>query len=203
MKSLFLTILFLFSFQSLAQTVLFLGDSLTAGYGIKKELSYPYLVGKQINKELSKEVKILNGGISGSTSASAVSRLKWYLRAKPSIILLALGANDGLRGVKLEATKNNLEKVIKMARDNGIHVILAGMLMPPNYGKDYVDGFKKIYDDLKTKYKLDMIPFLLKDVAGIRELNQADGIHPNEKGHQIMANTVKPYLLTALKKDKK
>lgn len=203
MKSLILTILFLFSFQSTAQSILFLGDSLTAGYGIKKELSYPYLVGQNLNKKLNKEIKILNGGVSGSTSASAVSRFKWYLRAKPNIMLLALGANDGLRGIKLEATKNNLDKVIKMAKDNGIHVILAGMLMPPNYGKDYTDGFKKIYHDLKSKYKLDMVPFLLKDVAGIRELNQADGIHPNEKGHQLMAKTVTPYLLMALQKDKK
>jgi acyl-CoA thioesterase-1 len=172
---------------SIAQTkIVCLGDSLTEGYGVSKEQAYPYLLEKLFIKNQLK-VKVINAGISGSTTASAPKRLKWYLRAKPDIVLLALGANDGLRGVELKTSKANLAKTIEMAQLKKIKVVLAGMKLPPNYGKKYVTEFEKMYSDLAKKYQLTLIPFLLEGVGGQKELNQADGIHPNEKGYQVVA----------------
>lgn len=174
------------------KTILFLGDSLTAGYGVEQEFAYPALVEKELNKK--HQVKVLNGGVSGSTTASGKSRLKWFLKAKPDILVLILGANDGLRGIKLEESKKNLEEIILMAKEKGLKVILGAMLLPPNYGKEYTTKFKKMYEELKGQHKLAWIPFVLKDVAGIAEKNIEDGIHPNAKGHAIIAKNMIPYL---------
>tara|TARA_B100001971_G_C18267890_1_gene595795 strand:- start:8936 stop:9544 length:609 start_codon:yes stop_codon:yes gene_type:complete len=174
------------------KTILFLGDSLTAGYGVEQEFAYPALVEKELNKK--HQVKVLNGGVSGSTTASGKSRLKWFLKAKPDILVLILGANDGLRGIKLEESKKNLEEIILMAKEKGLKVILGAMLLPPNYGKEYTTKFKKMYEELKDQHKLAWIPFVLKDVAGIAEKNIEDGIHPNAKGHAIIAKNMIPYL---------
>lgn len=166
------------------KSILFLGDSLTEGYGIDETKAYPVLVGKELG------VKILNGSVSGSTTASGLGRLKWFLKAKPTHMLLALGANDGLRGLKLEDSKKHLESIIELAQKNGIDVVLAGMLMPPNYGESYRAQFKSMYEGLAKKYKLDFIPFLLEGVAANPTLNISDGIHPNEAGHEIIARLV-------------
>ncbi len=165
-------------------TILFLGDSLTEGYGVDESKAYPVLVGAAL------DVKVLNGSVSGSTTASGLSRLKWFLKAKPTHMLLALGANDGLRGLKLEDSKKNLEAIIKLAKSNSIRVVLAGMLMPPNYGESYRNEFKTMYEGLTKEYKLDFIPFLLEGVAGKPEFNISDGIHPNEAGHAIISKLV-------------
>lgn len=203
MKPLLIVSLVLLNTISFAQTnVLFIGDSLTAGYGVQKEHSYPSLVEKELKETHKIDAKIINGSISGSTSASGPSRLKWYLKAKPQILVLALGANDGLRGFKVEDTKKNLEQTISIAKENNIQVILVGMQMPPNYGEQYTSSFKKMFSDLLTKHHLKSVPFLLEKVAGEKDYNQEDGIHPNEKGHVQMAKNVMPTLLSVLKEKK-
>lgn len=172
------------------QTILFLGDSLTEGLGVSKVDAFPKLVETLIKTELKKNVLIINGGVSGSTTSDGLARLKWYLKKNPSLIFLALGANDGLRGLNLEKSQKNLEEIIKYAQKSNAKVLLAGMLIPPNYGPEYSKSFKKMYEKLKDKYKLRSMPFLLDGVAGKKEFNQRDGIHPNEKGHQYIAKNV-------------
>jgi acyl-CoA thioesterase I len=174
-------------------TILFIGDSLTEGYGVAKENSYVSLIENHLIKS-GKKVKILNGSVSGSTTSSGMKRLKWFLKAKPDILFLELGANDGLRGVKIDISKNNLDKMITLALKNNMKVLLAGMMLPPNYGPEYTKKFKNMFVELSKSHKIPMIPFLLKDVAGIQALNQADGIHPNEKGHLILKSTALKYL---------
>lgn len=173
-----------------AKTILFLGDSLTEGYGLNKEEAYPSLVQKLIKKELNQEVQIINAGVSGSTTSDGIARMKWYLRKNPDIVFIALGANDGLRGLDLNQSQNNLEKIINMALSTKAKVLLSGMLIPPNYGQKYTQEFKKMYLNLSEKHKLRMMPFLLESVAGKKEYNQSDGIHPNEKGHEVIAKDV-------------
>lgn len=166
-----------------------IGDSLTEGYGVSKEKAYPALLEQKLkNAKLNWEV--VNSGISGSTTASAISRIKWVLKSKPNLIMLALGANDGLRGLKPEESKKNLQEAIDVIQKAQVPIVLAGMMMPPNYGKDYQKAFEKIYLDLVNKNKLIFIPFLIEGVGGKPELNLADGIHPNEKGHVIVAEHV-------------
>ena len=141
-------------------------------------------------EELKKDISIINAGVSGSTTSDGLDRLKWYLKKKPSIVFLALGANDGLRGLDLKQSQKNLEEIIKYAQESGAKVLLAGMLIPPNYGPEYSENFRKMYELLKDNYKLKSMDFLLEGVAGNKELNQRDGIHPNEQGHKIIAKNV-------------
>ncbi len=170
-----------FSGFALAQTlIVVLGDSLTEGFGVAKEEAYPHLLEKELQRK-GHSVKVINAGISGSTSASAPSRLRWYIKAHPDIVILALGGNDGLRGLSVKHMKKNLSKTIELAQSEKILILLAGMQIPQNYGTD-------------RQYQLQMIPFLLKEVGGISSLNQADGIHPNPEGHQIIVRTVVEYL---------
>ena len=172
-------------------SILFLGDSLTEGYGVPAEKAYPELVKKRLFTKLGKKVEIFNLGVSGSTTSSGLTRLKWITgQKKVDLMILALGANDGLRGIPLEKSRQNLVDIIRFAKEKQIKVILAGMKIPPNYGEDYRSGFEKIFKDLAKTHRVAFLPFLLKDVAGIKALNLPDGIHPNEKGHEIMAQTV-------------
>lgn len=183
-----------FSGIAVAQTVIIaLGDSLTEGFGIAKEEAFPSLIEKELLRD-GYEVKVINAGISGSTSASAASRLKWYNRTKPDIVILALGGNDGLRGLSVEHMKKNLSKAIEFAHSENIVVLLAGMQIPQNYGQEYTESFKDAFHDLAKQHKLPMIPFLLHKVGAVSNLNQPDGIHPNPEGHQIIARTVLKYL---------
>ena len=189
----FILILFLITLQfanAKDDTILFLGDSLTEGLGVTKEDAFPKLVETMIQTELKKDVTVINGGVSGSTTSDGLDRLKWYMKKKPSIVFLALGANDGLRGFDLKQSQENLEEIIKYAQESNAKVLLAGMLIPPNYGPEYSENFRKMYEQLKDKYKLKSMPFLLEGVAGDKELNQRDGIHPNEQGHKIIAKNV-------------
>lgn len=178
--------------------VLFLGDSLTAGYGVPKEKAYPYLVQKKLEDKLKKKIKIYNGSVSGSTTASGVSRLKFFKRVKPEYLFLGLGANDGLRGLPVQKTKENLMSIVEAARKEKMTVILAGMLLPKNYGEKYRQGFEAVFKEVKEKYQLKTIPFLLEGVATKRELNQEDGIHPNEAGHVVIAEKVFPVLFEVM-----
>lgn len=171
-------------------TILFLGDSLTEGFGVNQEDAFPSLVETLIETELNTTVTIINGGVSGSTTSDGLARLKWYLKKKPSLMFLALGANDGLRGLDLKESQKNLEEIIRYAQEDNVTVLLAGMLMPPNYGVAYTEDFKKMYEEIAVKYELNSMSFLLEGVAGEKALNQRDGIHPNEEGHKIMAKNV-------------
>ena len=178
--------------------VVILGDSISAGLGVEPEQAFPFLVQDMLKQKGFAFVKITNGSISGSTMAGATSRLKWYLKTKPDILVLALGANDGLRGLSTDLMTQNLEKAIILAKKNGIKVILAGMKIPPNYGAEYAKAFESSFVSLAQKHDLPFIPFILKDVAGKSFLNQADGIHPNPEGHKIIATTVFDILLEQL-----
>ncbi len=182
--------------------VLFMGDSLTEGYGITREKAFPWLVKQKLEEgAVDFPVKITNGSVSGSTSANAPARLKWFLKSKPDILILALGANDGLRGIDVAASSKNLADTIALAKEHNVRVVLTGMLMPPNYGEEYRNKFESMYHKLQKKYELDFIPFLLEGVAGDKTLNQADGIHPNEAGHHVMADNVLKVLLPILKEE--
>lgn len=178
--------------------ILFLGDSLTAGLGLASEEAYPALIQEMLLEKGFTDIQIINGSISGSTTAGAFSRLKWYLKVKPDILVLALGANDGLRGLSTKEMAQNLDKAIVLAKEHGIRVILAGMEIPPNYGAEYAKGFRQVFLGLKDKHKISLIPFLLKEVAGKASLNQADGIHPNGEGQKIIAATVLVHILEQL-----
>ncbi len=173
--------------------ILFLGDSLSEGYGLDEEQSFPRIVEKNL-KEKKHDVVVTNGGVSGSTSASGVTRLKWHLKKKTDILVLELGANDGLRGLKLTETHKNLVEIIKLAKEKKVKVLLLGLLMPPNYGKEYVAEFETMYKKIASTEKVPFLPFVLNDVAGKSDLNLADGIHPNAKGHVIVAKTVTDFV---------
>ena len=182
---------------SLAQdtfTVLFLGDSLTEGYGLEDGESFPSLIENKLNADGMTHIRVINAGISGSTSASGPSRLQWYARSQPDLMVLSLGANDGLRGLDVDEMRSNLSRTIEFAQANDIQVILTGMLIPPNYGPEYTDAFAKVFPELAQKYDIPLMPFLLQDVAAVPELNQADGIHPNVEGARIVADNVYAFL---------
>ena len=175
--------------------VLFLGDSLTAGLGVKKEQAFPAVVGRMLKQQGWQDVTIINAGISGATTAGAVSRLNRQLAAAPHVLVLALGANDGLRGLSLENMAVNLDDTIALALENNLCVVLAGMEIPPNYGPEYTGQFRQTFRDLAEKHGIVLIPFLLEHVGGEPDMNQADGIHPNPAGHRQIAETVLPYIL--------
>lgn len=185
----FLTMVFLISSPAFAKKLLILGDSLTEGYGVARSAAFPALIELKMKAD-HKDGSVINAGVSGSTSASAVSRLKWQMKSKPDLVLLALGSNDGLRGLSTIELEKNLAAAIELAQKEKVPVVLIGMIMPPNYSKDYTEKFNSVYSKLAKKYKLKFISFLLEGVAGDSKLNQPDAIHPNEKGHQIIATHV-------------
>jgi len=184
-------------------TILYLGDSLTEGFGIEPEEAYPALVNTKLKEAGHLNIKTINGGYSGSTTASAFSRLKWYSRVKPDIVVLALGANDGLRGLPPEAMQTNLAKAIEFAQSKGIKVVLCGMQAPPNYGKEYTARFKEVYLTLTEEFGISLVPFLLNKVAGHPKMNLPDGIHPNQNGHRIIAETVYGHLFTVINSNRR
>ena len=176
-------------------TILFLGDSLTEGLGLEPDQAFPNLIEERLQAEGYHQITIINAGISGSTSASARERMQWYVRSEPDLVILALGANDGLRGLSVDNMKQNLAAAIEIARSNNVRVALTGMLTPPNMGPEYTAAFAQVFPDLASEYDLPFMPFLLQDVAAIPELNQADGIHPNLAGSRIVAENVYQFLL--------
>jgi acyl-CoA thioesterase-1 len=190
--AIFFSFHFSFNLAAAAETknkLVVLGDSLTEGLGVARSMAFPALLEKKIQAD-GKQWVVVNAGISGATTASGPSRMRWQLKSKPQIIILALGANDGLRGINLQSTEKNLSETIEIAKSEKIQVILAGMMLPPNYGAQYTKNFQALYNRLAKKYHLKKIPFLLEGVAGNPKLNLADGIHPNEKGHEIIAGHV-------------
>jgi acyl-CoA thioesterase-1 len=185
-KGLFIAMALLFQTKEAPKVILFFGDSLT-------EEAFPALIEKELNKN-GNIVKVVNAGLSGETSAGGLSRIDWILRQPIDVFVLELGANDGLRGLPLDQTKKNLQAILDKvkAKYPGVKIVLAGMMVPPNMGKTYTDEFKNIYPDLSKKNKATLIPFLLTGVGGVEKLNQADGIHPNVEGHQIVAKNLTP-----------
>ena len=166
-----------------------LGDSLTAGLGLPIEQSYPALLQQRLNEE-GVRYQIVNAGVSGDTSAGGLARLDWALDGDVRVMIVALGGNDGLRGLAPEQLKTNLATIIERAQARGITVILAGMEAPPNYGPDYIVAFHKVYPALAKAYRVALVPFLLEGVAGHETLNQRDGIHPSAAGARIVADNV-------------
>ena len=171
--------------------VLFLGDSLTAGYGIDQAQSYPHLVQKIASSE-GFSIDIINAGMSGDTSAGALRRLSWLLKNKIDICIVALGANDGLRGLPTSALRENLLKIISQLKsaNPSMKVILAGMKLPENFGQDYLSEFEVVFAEVSEKSGAILITFLLEGVAGNQNLNLEDRLHPNEQGQKIIAQTV-------------
>ncbi|WP_299180124.1 arylesterase [uncultured Aquimarina sp.] len=183
------------------KTILCFGDSLTAGYGLDDiNDAYPAILQNRLDS-LGLAYTVINSGLSGETTAGGKSRISWVLNQKVDVFILELGANDGLRGVPLTETRNNLQSIIDAVRKKNSEttIILAGMQLPPNMGPEYITAFRNIFPDLAQKNELALIPFLLKDVGGIPELNQADGIHPTIEGQKILANNVWEVLKTVVK----
>ncbi|MDQ7040510.1 MAG: arylesterase, partial [Rhodothermus sp.] len=176
-----------------AQTinVLVLGNSLAAGYGLSPEEAFPALLQRKVDS-LGWPVRIINAGLSGETSAGGLRRIDWLLRERIDILILELGANDGLRGIDPEVTRRNLQGIIDKVRTRypDADIILAGMQLPPNLGPDYTAAFRAIYPALARANKAHLIPFLLEGVGGVPELNQPDGIHPTAEGQRIIAENV-------------
>lgn len=169
--------------------IVFLGDSLTAGLGLEPEQSYPSLLQRRLT-ERGYKYQVINAGVSGDTSAGGVRRLDWSLDGNVKVLVVALGANDGLRGLMPSELQKNLTQIIERASSRGITVVLAGMEAPPNNGADYTAQFRSVYAELARTHKVIFIPFLLKGVAGVGSLNQGDGIHPNVRGAQMVADLV-------------
>lgn len=202
---LFFVTFFLFSAASAQDKprILFFGDSITAGYGIQEQQAYPALIQQKIDS-LGWDFEVVNGGLSGETSAGGLRRIDWMLRRPVDLFVLELGGNDGLRGIDVEVTKKNLQKIINKVEKAypDAQIILAGMQVPPNLGPDYTEKFKKIYPRLAEENDLPLIPFLLKGVGGNKELNQSDGIHPTAKGHKVLADNVWQLLKPILKEER-
>ncbi len=175
------------------------GDSLTEGYGVPEEAAYPALLEKKL-RTAGHPFEVINAGISGETSSGALSRIQWVLTLQPDIVILETGANDGLRGIDPALTRENLHEIVRILKGQGVVVVLAGMEMVRNLGAEFTTAFRGIYPAVAEAEDLLLIPFFLKGVAGDPRLNQADGIHPNEEGHQIIAETVYPYALQAIER---
>ena len=169
--------------------IVVLGDSLTAGLGIPKDDAYPAVIQRRLDKERL-NFEVVNAGVSGDTSAGGLSRLDWALEGDVRVLIVALGGNDGLRGLPPGELKENLAQIIERAQARGVVVVLAGMEAPPNFGREYTRQFHMVYPDLARRYHVALIPFLLDRVAGIERLNQRDGIHPTEAGARIIADNV-------------
>jgi acyl-CoA thioesterase-1 len=181
------------------KTILFFGNSLTAGYGIDPEESFAGRIQTRLDS-LKKEFRVINGGLSGETTAGGLSRLDWFLEEEPYLFVLELGGNDGLRGIALTETKKNLLAIVDkvQAKYPNTKIILAGMQIPPNMGQEYTEEFKAIYPAVAKEKNIELIPFLLEGVAGNPDLNLPDGIHPTAEGHRIVMETLWPYISKAL-----
>jgi acyl-CoA thioesterase I len=184
--------------QVVQGTLVFLGDSLTAGLGLSKEQAFPALIDARLRAE-GRPWKVVNAGVSGDTTAGGVARLDWIYKQKIDVLFLCLGANDGLRGLPLADTERNLRTVLDRAKREGSRVVLAGLLLPENYGSEYRAAFARIFPRLAKEYHVPLLPFLLEGVAMDPRLNQPDGIHPNAEGARIVADHVWAALDPALR----
>ncbi|MBI4456395.1 MAG: arylesterase [Acidobacteria bacterium] len=175
--------------RDLDPAIVAFGDSLTAGFGLRQEQSYPAQL-QALLDDAGHPYRVINAGINGETSAQGLSRVPSIIDQNPHLVILELGANDGLRGIPISSIQQNLETIIKRLKARSIPVVLAGMRLPPNYGLDYAEQFRQMYLDLAKKYDLTLIPFFLDQVAGHPELNLEDGIHPTAEGYRIVTRAV-------------
>ncbi len=194
----FFTISLSFS-QEKSKTILFFGDSITAGYGLDRVEAFPALIEDKIDS-LGYSYKVVNAGLSGETSAGGLRRIDWVAQQRIDIFVLELGGNDGLRGIDPQATKQNLIGIIDIVQKKypNAEVVLTGMQAPPNMGITYTTEFKNIFLEIAEQKDVHFFPFILEDVAGIEELNQPDGIHPTAEGHRIIAENLWQFLKTLL-----
>ena len=182
-------------------SILILGDSLTEGYGVSPAQAYPSLLEKKLNsneQKGSRIYKVINGGVTGSTTNGGASRIDWYLKSPPNFLIVALGGNDGLRGIPPSESKKNLKDIIIRAQAKKVPVLLAGMKMPPNYGLPYLKDFENMFPQLARELNVPLLPFLLEGVGGNPKMNLPDRIHPNSYGHQIICQTVYEHLVKHL-----
>jgi acyl-CoA thioesterase-1 len=175
------------------------GDSLTAGHGVEPGQSYPDWLQRELDRR-GYAYRVVNAGISGDTTTGGLVRISEVTELRPAIVILELGANDGLRGIPVTASQANLDQIIAALQKAGAEVVLAGMTLPPNYGPDYIHSFERMFTTLAARYKLPLIPFLLAGVAGTTRYMQSDGLHPNAEGCRLVAanvlKTLEPLLAT-------
>lgn len=179
------------------RTILALGDSLTAGYGLAAQDGFASRLEAALRAQ-GAAVRVINAGVSGDTSAGGLSRLDWLMSEKPDLVIVELGANDGLRGLDPADTRRNLDAILTRTKKGAARVLLAGMLAPPNLGREYVDAFNEIFPQLAKQHKVPLYPFFLEGVAARPDLNLSDGLHPNEKGVKVIVDRILPYVLQAL-----
>ena len=175
------------------RVIVALGDSLTAGLGVAADEAYPALLEARLARE-GYAYRVVNAGVSGDTTAGGLRRVDWVLRAKPEIVIVALGANDGLRAQSPQAMRENLAAIVKRLQAAGARVLLAGMRLPPNYGAEYTKEFQEVFPEVARSTGVALMPFLLDGVAADPRLNQPDGIHPTASGQQVIADRLWPYL---------
>jgi acyl-CoA thioesterase-1 len=180
--------------------ILVLGDSLSSAYGIKQDKSWVFLLGQRL-KEKSFDYQLINASISGDTTGNGLNRIQSLLqRYRPEIVIIELGGNDGLRGLSIKSMKQNLSRMLTLSRQANVNVLLAGIKIPPNYGKSYTQAFYKVYPDLAREFNIPLIPFLLDAVGDQSALMQRDGLHPTEEAQPIILENVWPYLVKELNK---
>jgi acyl-CoA thioesterase I len=186
---------------SAEKTIVFMGDSITAGYGVGDDRAFPALIQEQLDEE-GYPYTVMNAGVSGETSAGGLSRINWLLKRPVDILVLELGANDGLRGQSVEATKANLIGIINRLREKypEAKTLLGGMQVPPNMGTDYANAFKAVFPEIAEETGAHLIPFILDGVGGMKELNLPDGIHPNQEGQALIKKIVWEHLEPLLEK---
>ena len=183
-------------------TIIALGDSLTAGYGVKEKESYPARLERRLH-EAGYRWRVINAGISGERSGETLSRINRVLELRPDIVILEIGVNDGFQGIDPRLIEKNIEETVRVLKEKNVTVILAGMRMLANQGHDYEEAFAAIYPVIARKQGLILVPFFLEGVAGDPSLNKGDGIHPVAKGYRIVTETVYPYLLQAIARKKR
>jgi acyl-CoA thioesterase I len=179
------------------RVIVALGDSLTAGFGVAPEEAWPALIETRLKRE-GYPYRVVNAGVSGDTTAGGLRRVDWVLRNRPDVAVVALGANDGLRGLGTDAMEANLRGIVERLRAGGARVLVAGMEVPPNYGAAYARAFRGVFPDVARRTGAALMPFLLDGVAADPRLNLSDGIHPNAAGHRAIAEHVWPYLIALL-----
>lgn len=188
------------STRAIKGTIVAVGDSLTAGLGVDENLAYPSLIEKKLAAD-GHFFKVVNAGISGETSSGTLSRINWVISSlKPDMVILVIGANDGMRGIDSNLLKQNLDQIISTLKEKDIQIIMGGMKMLPNLGPDYVKEFERVYPKIADKHNIPLIPFFLQGVAGEAKLNQPDGIHPTAQGYTVIVDHIYPYVLEAVLK---
>jgi acyl-CoA thioesterase-1 len=180
------------------RVIVALGDSLTAGFGVAPDEAWPARLAARLARE-GYAYRVVNAGVSGDTSAGALRRVDWALRSRPDLVIVAVGANDGLRGQPAAVVRQNLEAIVRRLREAGTQVLLAGMRLPPNYGSTYTREFAAVYTDVAQRTRTPLVPFLLDGVAAVPALNLPDGIHPNAEGHGVIVERLWPHVKRLLR----